>query len=87
MGGKRREFSSSFKPEVASAAAKGAATLAALASRHRDYPNQISAWKKLLLEGMSVLFEVGRKRNGASALRSRRSPTRSGLRSSWSSRR
>lgn len=62
MGRKRREFSSSFKSKVALAAAKGDATLAELAGKHGVYPNQISAWKKQLLEGVSVLFEDGRKR-------------------------
>ncbi|QDU89047.1 Transposase [Pirellulimonas nuda] len=51
MGRKRREFSSSFRAKVALAAANGDATLAELASKHGVYPNQISAWKKQLLEG------------------------------------
>ena len=33
-----------------------------LARQHGVYPNQISAWKKQLLEGVNELFEDGRKR-------------------------
>lgn len=62
MGRKRRTFSAAFKAKVAMAAAKGDRTLAELASQHGVYPNQISAWKKQLLEGVSGLFEDGRKR-------------------------
>lgn len=64
MGRKRRTFSAGFKAKVAMAAAKGDRTLAELASQHGVYPNQISAWKKQLLDGVSGLFEDGRKRSG-----------------------
>ena len=62
MGRKRRSISAGFKAKVALAAAKGDKTLAELASQYEVYPNQISAWKKQLIEGMSELFEDGRKR-------------------------
>jgi len=61
MGRKRRRFTASFKARVAMDAAKGDATLAELASRHGVYPNQVSAWKKQLLESVSELFEDGRQ--------------------------
>ncbi len=63
MSRKRRSFSSGFKAKVALAAARGDKTLAELASRHGVYPNQISAWKKQLLEGAPELFEDGRRRS------------------------
>ncbi len=62
MSRKRRSFTAGFKAKVALAAAKGDKTLAELASQYGVYPNQISAWKKQLTEGMSELFEDGRKR-------------------------
>jgi len=62
MSRKRRSFSAGFKAKVALSAAKGDKTLAELASQHGVYPNQISAWKKQLLEQMSELFEDGRTR-------------------------
>lgn len=61
MSRKRRKFSATFKARVAMDAAKGDATLAELASRHGVYPNQVSAWKKQLREGVSELFEDGRQ--------------------------
>jgi transposase len=65
MSRKRRQFTASFKARVAMDAAKGDATLAELASRHGVYPNQVSAWKKQLLEGVSELFEDGRRRSAS----------------------
>lgn len=62
MGRKRRTFTAGFKAKVALAAAKGDKTLAELASQYGVYPNQISAWKKQLTEGLTGLFEDGRKR-------------------------
>ncbi len=62
MSRKRRSFSAGFKAKVALAAAKGDKSLAELASQYEVYPNQISAWKKQLLEGMGGLFEDGRQR-------------------------
>ena len=60
-GRKRRKVSAAFKARVAFDAAKGDATLAVLASRHGVYPNQISAWKKQLLDSVGELFEDGRR--------------------------
>lgn len=62
MGRKRRSFSAEFKAKVTLAAAKGDKALAELASQYGVYPNQISAWKKQLIEQMSELFEDGWKR-------------------------
>ncbi len=62
MSRKRRSFSAGFKAKVALAAARGDKTLAELASQYGVYPNQISAWKKQLIEQMSDLFEDGRRR-------------------------
>ncbi len=62
MSRKRRSFSAVFKAKVALAAARGDKTLAELASQYGVYPNQISAWKKQLIEQMSELFEDGRRR-------------------------
>lgn len=63
--GTKRHLSAGFKAKVALAAAKGDRTLAELASQFGVYPNQISAWKKQLMEGMAELFEDGRKRKPA----------------------
>ena len=62
MSRKRRSFSAAYKAKVALAAAKGDKTLSELASQFGVYPNQISAWKKQLLDQLPELFEDGRKR-------------------------
>jgi putative transposase len=62
MSRKRRSFSAAYKAKVALAAARGDKTLSELASQYGVYPNQISAWKKQLLDQLPELFEDGRKR-------------------------
>ena len=62
MTRKRRNFTPAFKAKVALAAAKGDKTLAELASQFGVYPNQISAWKKQLVDQMDELFQDGRQR-------------------------
>lgn len=62
MSRKRRVFSAAYKAKVALAASKGDKTLSELASQFGVYPNQISAWKKQLLDQLPELFEDGRKR-------------------------
>ena len=60
MARKRRRFSSQFKAKVALEAIKGQRTLAELASEHEVHANQITAWKKQLLESLPEVF--GRRR-------------------------
>jgi putative transposase len=62
MSKKRRQFTPLFKAKVALAAAKGDKTLAELASQYGVYPNQISAWKKQLVDQIEELFRDGRQR-------------------------
>lgn len=62
MSKKRRQFTPAFKAKVALAAAKGDKTLAELASQYGVYPNQISAWKKQLVDQIEELFRDGRQR-------------------------
>jgi transposase-like protein len=56
----RRRFSSEFKAKVAIEAIKGQRTLAELAGEHQVHANQITAWKKQLLESLPDVF--GRRR-------------------------
>ena len=58
----RRRFSAEFKFQVALEAAKGLKTLNELASEHSVHPNQISQWKRELLENGTRLFSNQRDR-------------------------
>ncbi|KPM93924.1 transposase [Vibrio alginolyticus] len=56
MTRKRRNHSPEFKAKVALAAAKGDRTVAELAQKYSLHPNQISTWKKELLENAAMIF-------------------------------
>ena len=58
MAGKRRRFSADFKAKVATETIKGQRTVAELAGRHQVHPNQITQWKKQLLEAAEQVFSV-----------------------------
>ncbi len=65
MTRKRRVFSEAFKAKVALAAFRGDKTMSELAAKFGVHPNQISQWKKRLLEGAAELFADGRTRRKA----------------------
>ena len=56
MKNKRRNHSAQFKAKVAMAAAKGDKTIAELSSEYEVHPNQITQWKKQLLESLPEIF-------------------------------
>lgn len=56
MTRKRRNHSPEFKAKVALAAAKGDKTVAELAQKYGLHANQISTWKKELLENAAMIF-------------------------------
>jgi transposase len=55
----RRTHAPAFKAKVALAAIKGEKTLAELAQQYDVHPNQITAWKAQVLEGITGLFGCG----------------------------
>ena len=61
MQNKRRNHSAAFKAKVALAAEKGDKTIAELASEYQVHPNQITQWKKQLLESLPEIFSRRRR--------------------------
>jgi transposase-like protein len=55
----RRTHAPAFKAKVALAAIKGEKTLAELAQQYDVHPNQITAWKGLLVEAAAGVFGSG----------------------------
>ena len=62
MTKKRCTHAATFKARVALAAVRGNMTTAQLAGKFGVHGNQISSWKKRLLEGAADLFADGRRR-------------------------
>lgn len=62
MKNKRRNHSAAFKAKVALAAIKGDKTIAELAGEYEVHPNQITQWKRKLLESTPELFSRSRQR-------------------------
>jgi putative transposase len=56
MAKRRKRRSAKFKFEVALEAAKGLQTASQIASEREVHPNQISQWKKQLLEEGASIF-------------------------------
>jgi len=56
---KRKTHSKEFKAKVAMEAIKGTHTITELATRYRLHPNQITQWKRQLIQGAGVIFERG----------------------------
>ena len=59
MSKKRRTHSPELKAKVALAAIKGEKTIAELAEQFQIHPNQITKWKKQLLNSAREVFENG----------------------------
>jgi transposase len=55
----RRSHAPAFKAKVALAAIKGEKTLAELAQQNDVHPNQITAWRAQVMEGVAGLFGSG----------------------------
>ena len=59
MTGKRRQYNAQYKFETALEAAKGLKTINQMAGEKGLHPNQISQWKRQLLEEGASIFGNG----------------------------
>ena len=67
MAKKRRRFTAEFKARVVRAALREDKTLAALASQFDVHPNQITEWKRQVLESMPDLFSRSKRADAKAA--------------------
>lgn len=59
---KRRKLSAALKAKVALEAIKGHKTINEIASAYEVHPNQVSTWKKKLLDGSTDVFTRANER-------------------------
>ena len=62
----RRNHSASFKAKVALEAVRGEKSLAEIASQYEVHPNQVSKWRKQLIEELPGMFADKKRRAGES---------------------
>ena len=58
----RRRFTGEFKARVALEALRGDETAQEIGSKHKVHPNQVSAWKRQAVDGLSEVFSNGADR-------------------------
>ncbi len=58
----RRRFTAEFKARVALETLRGDKTVQEIAARHKVHPNQLSAWKRQAIDGLSGVFSNGADR-------------------------
>ena len=62
MARKRRRFTAEFKARVALEALQERDSVQAIAARHELHPNQVSAWKRQLVDAVPEVFAKGGSR-------------------------
>jgi transposase-like protein len=60
MKRQRKQYSADLKAKIAVEAIKGQRTIQEIGSHYGIHPNQVTQWKKQLLEGASEVFSNGR---------------------------
>lgn len=67
MSASRKKYEASFKAKVALEAIRGEKTLAQLSSEYRVHANQITKWKRKVLEELPGIFSQKRERDDSEA--------------------
>ena len=57
MSRTRRQFDGKFKSKIALEAIRGLRTISEIAKQYQIHPNQVTLWKKQLLDGSEGVFE------------------------------
>ena len=65
----RRNHGAAFKAKVALEAIKGEETIIELAERFQVHPNQITEWKKQLMERAEEVFAKDKKTTGGASVK------------------
>jgi transposase len=60
MKRQRKQYSADLKAKIAVEAVKGQRTIQEIASHYGIHPNQVTQWKKQLLESAAEVFSNGR---------------------------
>ena len=55
----RRRFTAEFKARVALETLRGDKTIQEIAAKYKVHPNQLSAWKRQAIDGLSEVFSNG----------------------------
>ena len=64
MKRQRKQYSADLKAKIAVEAIKGQRTIQEISSHYSIHPNQVTQWKKRLLEGASEVFSNGKDHDG-----------------------
>lgn len=64
MKRQRKQYSADLKAKIAVEAVKGQRTIQEIASHYSIHPNQVTQWKKQLVEGAGEIFSSGKIRGG-----------------------
>ena len=67
MRSMKRKIDPSLKAKVALEAIKGEKTVAAIAGQYKVHPNQVSQWRKKVLEALPGIFSGRRKKEDREA--------------------
>ena len=58
----RRRFTGDFKAKVALDALRGDRSIQEIATRNKVHPNQVSTWKRQVMDGLGAMFSNGADR-------------------------